>query len=334
MSETRTVTCSTTFHNAPKTLVLPPLSFAPLPTFSMTKKEHFIHPSPFAFPPLFGLNLKFGNGNPLTFSRSKIDFSVDSNIASTPHKIASSISSLSCSNNLQFAEIKTKDIKPPSLIKNRGRPSADSIHMLKQKSIENPYRYKCPECSRSFPRKKSLDTHRLTHSDVKPYACDFPGCKRKFKQSGQLKTHVRLHTGEKPFQCTFPLCNISFTHANRKCPNHPEYPLQRILNKIMSPLNGVLSSVTDSENTHSEQVKAWLQKQCSNSVKSENVLKPIENIGNHENNKTLDKSSSKSFPISEENDRRLLSAVALVEMRDQMKSSKQENYNYLFNTTK
>lgn len=113
-------------------------------------------------------------------------------------------------------------------MKNRGRPSAQSLQMLDVALENQKHKYICEQCLRGFPRKKSLDTHKLIHSNVKPYACTVPGCGRRFKQSGQLKTHIRLHTGERPFICSFDLCTTSFTHANRRCPFHPDLPLQRI----------------------------------------------------------------------------------------------------------
>lgn len=205
---------------------------------------------------------------------------------------------------------------------------------MKQRSIQSPHRYCCPSCGRSFPRKKSLDTHKLTHSDIKPYACDFPGCQRKFKQSGQLKTHLRLHTGEKPFKCTFPMCESAFTHANRKCSKHPGYPLQRLLSGDKTPPKFYEQMCNDKNNvTNIEKVKDWFQRQLAE--KESKVCQNKENKVPHLDNKNpLPKKLQKQLPsnVNDENCKRLLSAVALVELHDQNKNrnNKKENFEKLF----
>lgn len=218
-------------------------------------------------------------------------------------------------------------------IKNRGRPSADSIELLKQKSLQNPHRYSCPSCGRSFPRKKSLDTHKLTHSDVKPYACDFPGCQRKFKQSGQLKTHLRLHTGEKPFKCTFPLCESAFTHANRKCSKHPGYPLQRTLStNTLSPTLYDQMCNDKNNDINVEKVKDWFQRQFAE--RESKISQSKENKAPATCNESVPHLLPKKVlsNSNDENCKRLLSAVALVELRDQNKNgnNKKENFEKLF----
>ena len=222
----------------------------------------------------------------------------------------------------------------PVNVKSRGRPSADLIEILKQKSMQSPHRYSCPVCHRSFPRKKSLDTHRLTHSDVKPYPCDFPGCNRRFKQSGQLKTHLRLHTGEKPFHCTHPNCDSAFTHANRKCSLHPEYPLRRSSNDALS--EDVLKNISNENSNNSEnlqKVKQWFEKHFSNN-KETPLNESKENIPPEEKLNTIKleptDEESKITNHSEENNKRLLSAVALVELQMKNPLNRKSNYSQLF----
>ena len=222
----------------------------------------------------------------------------------------------------------------PVNVKSRGRPSADLIEILKQKSMQSPHRYSCPVCHRSFPRKKSLDTHRLTHSDVKPYPCDFPGCNRRFKQSGQLKTHLRLHTGEKPFHCTHPNCDSAFTHANRKCSLHPEYPLRRSSNDALS--EDVLKNISNENSNNSEnlqKVKQWFEKHFSNN-KETPLNENKENIPPEEKLNTIKleptDEESKITNHSEENNKRLLSAVALVELQMKNPLNRKSNYSQLF----
>jgi len=221
----------------------------------------------------------------------------------------------------------TRDLT--EIIKSRGRPSATSLQILKQKSMENPFRFKCAVCSRSFPRKKSLDTHKLIHSDVKPYQCTFPNCNRKFKQSGQLKTHFRLHTGEKPFKCTYPLCETAFTHSNRKCPSHPDYSLQRMPgSKLLQTKKSYANMLGyNMDESYKQKVDAWLKGQLSvrgplPDGKEKTVLSSIENTTNI----NLDNN------IYEESNKRLLSAVALVELHDQTKTKMESNNQGLLNT--
>jgi len=189
--------------------------------------------------------------------------------------------------------------------------------------MEQPERHVCFDCSRSFQRKKSLDTHILTHSNMKPYSCQYPGCTKKFKQSGQLKTHNRLHTGEKPFQCTYPMCFISFAHANRKCPHHPNHPLKRVKNNNNknSPL-GDQHQFIDSCKENKYSVLKCIQNMKNQNYDDKNGL----NFTNHQskvyyathpNEVNYFKSQNdvvNFIPQNDETKMRLLSAVALVQL--------------------
>ncbi|XP_057277596.1 zinc finger protein 367-like isoform X2 [Pezoporus wallicus] len=99
----------------------------------------------------------------------------------------------------------------------RGRPRADTVRDLINEGEHSSSRIRCNICNRVFPREKSLQAHKRTHTD----------CGKAFVQSGQLKTHQRLHTGEKPFICSENGCLSRFTHANRHCPKHPYARLKR-----------------------------------------------------------------------------------------------------------
>ncbi|KAM9547661.1 zinc finger protein 367-like isoform 1-T1 [Salvelinus alpinus] len=109
----------------------------------------------------------------------------------------------------------------------RGRPRADTVRELINEGESSSSRIRCNICNRVFPREKSLQAHKRTHTGERPYLCDYPDCSKAFVQSGQLKTHQRLHTGEKPFVCSKKACGSRFTHANRHCPKHPYARLKR-----------------------------------------------------------------------------------------------------------
>ncbi|XP_076005619.1 zinc finger protein 367 [Genypterus blacodes] len=109
----------------------------------------------------------------------------------------------------------------------RGRPRADTVRELINEGETSSSRIRCNMCNRVFPREKSLQAHKRTHTGERPYLCDYPNCAKAFVQSGQLKTHQRLHTGEKPFVCSEKGCGNRFTHANRHCPKHPFSRLKR-----------------------------------------------------------------------------------------------------------
>nr|XP_023658587.1 zinc finger protein 367 [Paramormyrops kingsleyae] len=109
----------------------------------------------------------------------------------------------------------------------RGRPRAETVRELINEGEHSSSRIRCNICHRVFPREKSLQAHKRTHTGERPYHCDYPDCGKAFVQSGQLKTHQRLHTGEKPFVCSEKGCGSRFTHANRHCSKHPYARLKR-----------------------------------------------------------------------------------------------------------
>ncbi|XP_043915638.1 zinc finger protein 367 [Protopterus annectens] len=120
---------------------------------------------------------------------------------------------------------------PDSALKDsirRGRPRAEMVRDLIHEGEHSSSRIRCNICSRVFPREKSLQAHKRTHTGERPYLCDYPDCGKAFVQSGQLKTHQRLHTGEKPFACSESECSSRFTHANRHCQKHPYARLRRV----------------------------------------------------------------------------------------------------------
>jgi len=144
----------------------------------------------------------------------------------------------------------------PNAIPPRGRPRADVLNILMEEGQNSYSSIRCDVCNRVFPREKSLQAHKRTHSGERPYVCDFPNCGKAFVQSGQLKTHQRLHTGEKPFACTAEGCTTRFTHANRHCSVHPYASLKRIYTDI--PLKEILKNENSEPNEYKAAVLRWL----------------------------------------------------------------------------
>uniref|UniRef100_A0A3B4DK97 Zinc finger protein 367 n=1 Tax=Pygocentrus nattereri TaxID=42514 RepID=A0A3B4DK97_PYGNA len=99
----------------------------------------------------------------------------------------------------------------------RGRPRADTVRELISEGENSTSRIRCNICNRVFPREKSLQAHKRTHTE-KPFVCSEKGKKK-------LKTPLETVT---TFLSASPLgCGSRFTHANRHCPKHPYARLKR-----------------------------------------------------------------------------------------------------------
>ncbi|KAF9139935.1 hypothetical protein BGX30_007259 [Mortierella sp. GBA39] len=60
----------------------------------------------------------------------------------------------------------------------------------------------CPECSRIFTRRCNLQSHRLTHTNLKPFPC--PQCGQSFARIYDMRRHHRIHgqsEDDKPYKC-------------------------------------------------------------------------------------------------------------------------------------
>lgn len=65
----------------------------------------------------------------------------------------------------------------------------------------------CDECDKTFPTRKQLKAHKLSHSGLMPYTCDY--CKYKCKTRFHLLRHMRIHSGSRPYTCSY--CQYSAT---------------------------------------------------------------------------------------------------------------------------
>ncbi|XP_066992900.2 transcriptional regulator ovo isoform X2 [Anabrus simplex] len=72
---------------------------------------------------------------------------------------------------------------------------------------DDPSRFACRICSKTFSLQRLLNRHMKCHSDVKRYLCTF--CGKGFNDTFDLKRHTRTHTGVRPYKCN--LCEKSFT---------------------------------------------------------------------------------------------------------------------------
>ncbi|KAM8790643.1 zinc finger protein 580 isoform 3-T3 [Rhynchonycteris naso] len=71
--------------------------------------------------------------------------------------------------------------------------------------------YSCPECSRVFASSLRLQSHRVSHSDLKPFTCG--ACGKAFKRSSHLSRHRATHRARAgpPHNC--PFCPRRFQDA-------------------------------------------------------------------------------------------------------------------------
>ncbi|XP_008101418.2 zinc finger protein 367 [Anolis carolinensis] len=201
----------------------------------------------------------------------------------------------------------------------RGRPRADTVRDLINEGEHSSSRIRCNVCNRVFPREKSLQAHRRTHTGERPYLCDYPECGKAFVQSGQLKTHQRLHTGEKPFVCAENGCVSRFTHANRHCPKHPYAKLRR-----EEPTDRLNKKQTADNKAVAEWLaKYWeMREQRTPTLKSKTTHKPDQEQQDpmeylqSEDDEDEDKYAAHLTPCSrlQEQRERLHGALALIEL--------------------
>ena len=61
----------------------------------------------------------------------------------------------------------------------------------------------CNICEATFKWKHTLQSHMITHSNIKEYVCDL--CGYATAHRSQIRAHERIHTGE-TFKCDYPGC--------------------------------------------------------------------------------------------------------------------------------
>ncbi|KAF8932886.1 hypothetical protein BGZ47_011134 [Haplosporangium gracile] len=86
--------------------------------------------------------------------------------------------------------------QPPKLPRSRAKKGEKRVHA-------------CPECLREFTRACNLQSHILTHSNLKPHACS--ECDKTFARVYDMQRHKRIHSNkleDKPYDC--PDCSTRF----------------------------------------------------------------------------------------------------------------------------
>lgn len=79
--------------------------------------------------------------------------------------------------------------------------------------VGNRALHRCSTCSKCFRFKHHLQSHMISHSNLRPYSC--PVCRKAYVHSGSLSTHMNLHHSEgkprKSLRCEF--CEKAFGYV-------------------------------------------------------------------------------------------------------------------------
>ncbi|KAF9549882.1 hypothetical protein EC957_002453 [Mortierella hygrophila] len=101
-------------------------------------------------------------------------------------------------------------------------PASQSSKLPRSRAKKGEKRvHACPECRREFTRACNLQSHILTHSNLKPHACS--QCEKTFARVYDMQRHKRIHSDElkdKPYACLHSGCSLRFKRTeprNRHC---------------------------------------------------------------------------------------------------------------------
>uniref|UniRef100_A0A1I8PBE3 Zinc finger protein weckle n=1 Tax=Stomoxys calcitrans TaxID=35570 RepID=A0A1I8PBE3_STOCA len=96
-----------------------------------------------------------------------------------------------------------------------GKSFKNNARLKSHMDTHNESEYACPECGLKLNTRRTLQQHRLVHTDVKRFKCEF--CDAAFKRTKSLKNHLLLHSGLRPYKC--PFCDKSFSNGSN-CRSH------------------------------------------------------------------------------------------------------------------
>lgn len=85
----------------------------------------------------------------------------------------------------------------------------------KEKKYVNPV--ECLVCHKLLKNKKTLRSHKLTHTNIRPFTCEI--CNHAFKLNSFLMTHKKRHFIPGPFSCELCKC---FFKKKYKLDSHNE----------------------------------------------------------------------------------------------------------------
>ncbi|XP_030558916.1 zinc finger protein weckle [Drosophila novamexicana] len=117
--------------------------------------------------------------------------------------------------------------------------------------------YKCNVCGLKLNTRRTLNMHKLVHTDAKQYKCDV--CGAAFKRGKTLKAHLILHTGIRPYKCNF--CGKDFSNGSNcrmhKRKTHPkELAEEEARGVIRSTLLPMITELTEASKRVKKPAKA------------------------------------------------------------------------------
>lgn len=92
---------------------------------------------------------------------------------------------------------------------NESFPKKRTLISHRRRLHNNSKLLKCPECDKTFPRIELYNSHVKRHYGIRNHKCEL--CGRGFYTKYNLTEHVRIHTGERPFKCE--QCEKTFTRS-------------------------------------------------------------------------------------------------------------------------
>ncbi|KTG42529.1 hypothetical protein cypCar_00039532 [Cyprinus carpio] len=98
----------------------------------------------------------------------------------------------------------------------RGRPRADTVRELINEGENSTSRIRCNICNRVFPREKSLQAHKRTHTGERPYLCDYPDCGKAVAVADSLNAKPSLSRN------TIPRLEGARSHGGPKINRGPQ----------------------------------------------------------------------------------------------------------------
>ena len=92
--------------------------------------------------------------------------------------------------SFEQSEIESNGNRPTKQLRlNESSNQQDPLKVSTQLSQQKRYACTIAGCTKSFPKKKNLKKHEITHTSERPFKCPIAGCNKSFTQRGSLKRH-------------------------------------------------------------------------------------------------------------------------------------------------